>query len=318
MAARLHIILLLLTSASLRADVLDAVPDGQSRSKAPQINGILRDFQDWSGVSQRTSAEFRQRQTVHDWLSQADQNLHATQPPQERGPLPDASTSSGLDERSTNSAVVGTEMQPFLLLIPRSGYRGSVSNPVVSVGDPDVIFDLQHPAFRSPLRQVYLDRCSAEFRSHPGGAWGQSSADATMRGYLPAVPGVLDSVCSAIRNLEARGAGLRFQDPALSRIHNQICQPDLAMASQPFQLRVDHLPGKPFRPIVSLQNLLQRLQATSLNLKLLTSAKLHRGRNSGFSVFPGPLTSRWWVLPAGGSCLLLCGLFAMRFRHPVH
>jgi hypothetical protein len=318
MAARLHIILLLLTSASLRADVLDAVPDGHTRSETPQTSSILRDFQDWSGRPERTSAEFRQRQTVHDWLSQADQNLHATQPPQERGPLPDASTSSGLDERSTNSAVVGTEMQPFLLLIPRSGYRGSVSNPVVSVGDPDVIFDLQHPAFRSPLRQVYIDRCSAEFRSHPGGAWGQSSADATMRGYLPAVPGVLDSVCSAIRNLEARGAGLRFQDPALSRIHNQICQPDLAMASQPFQLRIDHLPGKPFRPIVSLQNLLQRLQATSLNLKLLTSAKLHRGRNSGFSAFPGPLTSRWWVLPAGGSCLLLCGLFAMRFRHPVH
>ncbi len=301
-----------------RADVLDAVSQGSVRGETQQTNKFLHSFQVSPLAAGSVSAEFRQRQSVQDWLFHADRNLYETQPVREPrvSAVPDSDART--EVHAGNSAVADTEIQPFLLIIPRSGYRGPVSSPVLAIGDRDVIFDLQHPAFRSPLRQVYVDRCCAEFRRYLGESQGRFPAAAATAELSPSVPGVLDGVCSAMRDLQSPGAGLRFQDAALAQLHNQICQPDLAMAGQAFVLRADQLPGKPFRPMASLKNLLQRLQAACLNLKLTTSAKIQDRGDSVFSALPGRISSRWWFLPAGGCCLVLCGLFALRFRQTVH
>lgn len=318
MAVRSYILilLLLLTSSPLCADVLDAVSVGVGPVETQQANRVRDGFQGFLMAFGPVSAEFRHRQTVQDWLFRADQNLLDTLPMQDRGAESSAAGSSDVDVLSGNSAVSEAEIQPFLLIVPRSGYREPVCNPVVAVGDRDVVLDLQHPAFRTPLRQVFLDRCSEQFRRYLSDSRG-GAAIAGTPAMSPPVPGVIDGVSAAMRQLDSADSGLRFHDAGLAQVHDQLCQPDLSMASQPFVLRVEMLPGKPFRPMASLQNLWLRLQITCLNLKLTTSAKLQASRNAAFFAIPGRLSSRGWVLPIGGSCLLLCGLFATRFRHTV-
>jgi len=307
----LHISLLLLLIGlpRLRADVLEAVQPGNDQSESlrgghgpPSIQLI-----------------FPRSRTVAEWLSQADQNLsqsvRVTAP---AGPHwePGGGRAGMFPVASAGDA--DALNQPWLLLIPRSVYAPAVANPVYRPGDRDVSFGLQHPGFQSPLRQIYLDRCRLALReslefSNSAAPVALDSSPSPVR-----VPGILDTLVSAMQRSQSGDRILGFADPALATESQRLCAPELSLASQPFQFKVAQLPGRPFRPLGTLQSQWQRLQLAFAGLQLLTQTRI-TGHQAGFSSGNlWPARSARAVLPALSAGLVLCVFFARRFRRPVH
>jgi len=106
--------------------------------------------------------------------------------------------------------------QPSLLLIPRYVYAPAVANTVCQPCNRDRSFGLQHPGFQSPLRQLYLDRCRLALReclelSNSAATAALDSGSSPVR-----VPGILDTLVSAMQRSQSGDRMLGFVAPALA------------------------------------------------------------------------------------------------------
>lgn len=302
-------LLLLLISSRLHADVVDLAA----------FRDECRKIQPGNTLTESAQFTFPRFLTVFDWLSQADQHLiPANSPVSAADPLPQSAASDADPVRV--SELNGSEAlnQTWLLAIPRSAYTSAMLNPVFQTADKDVSFGLQHPGFRSPLRQIYLDRCRLAVRqslekSQTGSAASDASAAPCLR-----VAGLLDGLVSAMRQSQSGPHLLPFTDPAFAQDCQGLAMPDLSAASQPFPLLSIKLPGKPFRPLVTLQSQWQRFQAVLLSLQHLTQTRLLEHQSG----FPGSIVqttqANRTLLPAFFLGVVVCAMVARQFRRTAH